>query len=102
MRLLRQLGLTAGFAILVLASSKHHYSGRRAAYCLDNNPAGCSIIASEISVADGTLSSPVKIATGGKGLHDFNATSGSTTEEDGLFSQGSVVVSEDVRRPSFD
>ncbi len=39
----------------------------RAAYFLDNNPAGSSIVALKIA-DDGTLSSPVRTLTGGKGL----------------------------------
>lgn len=41
---------------------------QRAAYFLDNDPAGSSIVALKISVDDGTLSQPVRISTGGKGL----------------------------------
>lgn len=57
----------------------------RAAYFLDNDPNGNFIIALKISPDDGTLSSPVRISTGGTGLAGLVA-----------ISQDSVVVSENV------
>jgi len=47
----------------------------RAAYFLNNDPAGSSIISLKISVEDGTLSSPVITSTGGKGLIGMTASS---------------------------
>ncbi|KAL8724763.1 MAG: hypothetical protein Q9181_006686 [Wetmoreana brouardii] len=57
---------------------------RRAAYFQDNDPAGNSIVALDIEPRNGTLSSPVRTSTGGKGLAGLGAVS-----------QDSVVVSED-------
>ena len=60
-------------------------SNNRAAYFQDNDPAGNSIVSLKIS-DDGTLSSPVRISTGGNGLSGLAVPS-----------QDSVVVSDDVR-----
>lgn len=57
----------------------------RAAYFLDNDPAGNFIIALKISPEDGTLSSPVRTSTAGTGLAGLVGVS-----------QDSVVVTEDV------
>ena len=57
----------------------------RTLYFQDNDPAGNAIIALKISQEDGTLSSPVKTPTGGKGLAGLVA-----------ISQDSVVVYNDV------
>ena len=57
----------------------------RAAYFLDNDPAGNFIVALEISPEDGTLSTPVRTSTADSGLAWLE-----------LESQDSVVVSEDV------
>jgi hypothetical protein len=65
----------------------------RAAYFLDNNPAGSSIITLKIS-DDGFLSSPTRISTGGVGL--FGVNSGGEAGPDSLFAQGSIVVEQDV------
>ncbi|MCJ1249203.1 hypothetical protein MMC30_006426 [Trapelia coarctata] len=65
----------------------------RAAYTLDNDAAGASIIAMKISLGDGTLSSPVKISTGGQGLLGNNANG--PGGPDGLFGQNAIIVSED-------
>jgi hypothetical protein len=65
----------------------------RAAYFLDNNPAGSSIITLKIS-EDGLLSSPVRISTGGLGLYGKN--SGGDAGPDSLFSQDAVVVEQNV------
>ena len=46
---------------------------KAAAYFLDNNPSGSSIVALAIG-ADGKLSDPVRTSTGGKGL--FGLTGG--------------------------
>jgi len=69
----------------------------RAAYTLDNDAAGASIIAMKISLADGTLHSPVKTLTGGQGLPG-NIANGPSVP-DPLFSQNAVVVSENVGYP---
>jgi hypothetical protein len=72
----------------------------RAAYFLDNNPAGTSIVALEISVEDGTLSNPVRTPAGGVGLYGLTASSTggapAAGDADTLFTQDSVVVSQDV------
>ena len=73
----------------------------RAAYFLDNNPNGSSIVSLKINSQDGTLSDPVRTSTGGKGLQGLNApaTAGAAPTPggaDSLFTQDSVVVSQDV------
>ena len=67
----------------------------RAAYTLYNDPAGASIISMQISLSDGTLTSPVKTSTGGLGM--LGNTAAGQSGPDGLFGQNAVVVSEDVR-----
>ena len=52
---------------LVSAAAIHSRSSTGAAYFLDNNPAGSSIISLQIA-DDGTLSYPVRTSTGGKGM----------------------------------
>lgn len=54
--------LVVSVAIIVRDQSNH------AAYFLDNDPSGSSIIAMKIGSTDGKLSDPVRISTGGKGL----------------------------------
>lgn len=44
-----------------------------AAYFLDNNPSGSSIVALRIG-SDGLLSNPVRTSTGGKGLYGLTAS----------------------------
>ncbi len=73
----------------------------RAAYFLDSNPSGSSIVPLKISTQDGTLSDPIRIPTGGKGLQGLtaSATPGVAPAPGGgdpFFSQDSVLVSEDV------
>lgn len=72
----------------------------RAAYFLDNNPAGSSIISLKISPDDGTLSNPIRTPTGGKGLFGLTASSTGGTPAAGgadtLFTQDSVIVSQNV------
>jgi hypothetical protein len=53
--------------VLVSAAAISSRSSPRAAYFLDNNPAGSSIVSLQIA-DDGTLSYPVRTPTGGKGL----------------------------------
>jgi hypothetical protein len=65
----------------------------RAAYFLDNDPAGSSIITLNIS-DDGFLSSPTRISTEGVGLYGID--SGGDAGPDSLFSQGSIIVEQDV------
>jgi hypothetical protein len=67
----------------------------RAAYILDNNPAGASVISLKIGIDDGLLSSPVRTWTGGNGLYGKNANG--DAGPDSLFSQDAVVVEQDVR-----
>lgn len=56
--------------VLVSAAAIQARSAAGAAYFLDNNPAGASIISLEIA-DDGTVSKPVRTSTGGKGLMAF-------------------------------
>lgn len=69
----------------------------RAAYILDNDPAGASVISLKIDMDDGLLSSPVRTSTGGIGLYGKNAMG--NAGPDSLFSQDAVVVEQDVRIP---
>ena len=64
------------------------YGQTRAAYFQDNDSAGNSLVALQISEYDGTLSNSVKTPTGGKGLAGLVA-----------ISQDSVVVDGDVSPP---
>lgn len=84
-------GLVAGFAL-----QERNYNPPRAAYTLQNNPDGNYILALAISSKDGTLSSPVKTNTQGKGLLGVNAG------PDGLFGQGAVEISQNVRKSLLD
>ncbi len=58
--------------VLVSAAAINSRDYNRAAYFLDNNPAGASIISLQIA-EDGTLSYPVRTSTGGKGLMALSA-----------------------------
>jgi hypothetical protein len=61
--------------LLALGSAAPTYgphNPKAAAYFLDNNPAGSSIVALAIG-ADGQLSDPMRTATGGKGLYGLTA-----------------------------
>lgn len=80
------LGLASGLAL-----QERNYGPSRAAYTLQNTPDGNYLLSMAISTVDGTLSSPVKTDTHGKGLLGVNAG------PDGLFGQGAVEVSRDVR-----
>ena len=62
-----------------------HDSSNRALYFLDNDPAGNYLVSLKISDDDGTLSSPVRTATGGSGLSGVAVPS-----------QDSIVVSDNV------
>ena len=73
---------TLGRAPLSRAYQVHK---QRVAYFQDNDPAGAAIIALRISESDGTLSSPVRTLTGGKGLAGLIA-----------ISDDSVTVADDV------
>ncbi|KAL2074889.1 hypothetical protein VTL71DRAFT_8669 [Oculimacula yallundae] len=71
----------------------------RAVYFLDDDPNGSSIVSLKINPLDGTLSDPLRISTRGKGLPGVvaGASPGSVPvpgAADPLFSQDSVVVSE--------
>lgn len=74
------------------------YPGRhgsvQAAYFLDNDPAGSSLVSLKVG-ADGKLSDPVRTSTGGIGSIGTNTT-GFPNAADSLMSQGSVVVSGNV------
>ncbi len=58
--------------VLVSAAAIGSRDCSRAAYFLDNNPAGASIISLQIA-EDGTLSNPVRTSTGGIGLYGLTA-----------------------------
>ena len=58
--------------VLVSAAAISVRDGSRAAYFLDNNPAGASIVSLKIA-DDGTLSGPVRTSTGGTGLFGLTA-----------------------------
>jgi hypothetical protein len=88
--LLRISVLLAGQISAVLAApTEYLQNSNRALYFLDNDPSGNSIVSVMISNKDGTLSSPVRTPTGGKGLAQLVAVS-----------QDSVVVSDNVQCPS--
>jgi hypothetical protein len=53
---------------LLVATADIAVGGGRVLYFLDNDQAGNSIVSLQISDSDGTLSSPVRTLTGGKGL----------------------------------
>ncbi|TGO45048.1 hypothetical protein BCON_0430g00050 [Botryotinia convoluta] len=66
---------------IVLAASiiTRHHSRDAAAYFLDNNPNGSTIIAMKISREDGTLSLPTRTSTGGKGMLGLDAPAANST-----------------------
>lgn len=75
-------------------------SQNRAAYFLDDNPNGSSIVSLKINPLDGTLSDPIRTYTGGEGLQGLfmSATPGvpaTPGAADPLFSQDAVLVSQD-------
>lgn len=80
------LGLVAINIGVALSHPFYHNSTSKTAYFQADDPAGNSIIALHISDTDGTLSNPVRTASGGKGLAGVEA-----------LSQDSVVVSENVQ-----
>jgi hypothetical protein len=51
------------------------HQDKRAAYFLDNNPAGATIVSLRISPEYGTLSDPIRTSTGGVGLLALSASS---------------------------
>jgi hypothetical protein len=71
----------------------------RAAYFLNNDPAGSSIVSLKIA-EDGTVSDPISTSTGGKGLLGLtagaNGAAATAGGADTLFSQDAVVVQQDV------
>lgn len=73
------------------------HDGVKAAYFLDNDPAGSSIVSLKVG-EDGTLSDPIRTSTGGVGSIGTNTT-GFPNSVDSLMSQGSVVLSGDVYFP---
>ena len=97
MRLVRA-SFVAGLSLCsALSLQPRGDSRKRAAFTLGNNPEGNNILALSISTADGTLSNPVLTPTDGNGL--LGLTANGTAGPDGLFSQGAVVVSQDVSKP---
>ncbi|RFU32215.1 hypothetical protein B7463_g4108, partial [Scytalidium lignicola] len=79
---------------LVSAAALMPRSDHRAAYFLDNNPAGASIVSLKIDINDGKLSEPVRTSTEGVGLYGLTAVN-TPGVADTLFTQDAVVVSED-------
>lgn len=74
-------------------------AARRAAYFLDNNPGGASVVSLNI-FSNGTLSNPVRTSTGGNGSYGKWIISDPSAPDDtgfagpdSLFSANSVVVS---------
>ncbi|THV48729.1 hypothetical protein BGAL_0231g00120 [Botrytis galanthina] len=69
------------FTPIVLAASiiTRHHSRDAAAYFLDNNPNGSTIIAMRISQEDGTLSLPTRTSTKGKGMFGLDAPAANST-----------------------
>ena len=67
------IALTADIASSSAISYRN--TQKRATYFSDNLPGGSSVIASQISDSDGTLSELVKTSTGGKGLDGLIAVS---------------------------
>jgi hypothetical protein len=92
--LLSTFVLALSAAATPLSINHKRDESNRAAYFLDNDPAGSSIITLKISEEDGFLSSPTRISTGGIGLYGVN--SGGEAGPDSLFAQGSIVVEQDV------
>ena len=78
------IGIVSSFAVSYPRDDSF-YGQNRAAYFQENDSAGNSLVALQISEYDGTLSDPVKTSTGGKGLAGLIAVS-----------QDSVVVDGDV------
>ena len=72
----------------------------QAAYFLDNNPSGSSVVAVRVN-SNGTLSAPVRTSTNGFGVIGVNGK-GFPNAADPLFSQGAVAVSGNVSCSVFD
>ena len=80
-----------------LPSQSQWQRSQRAIYTLSNDPAGANILSLVVS-DNGTVSSPVLTPTGGKGQLGVNAGPPEVPAgPDSLFSQGSVLVSGNVR-----
>lgn len=71
-----------------------HSNGAKAAYFLDNDPSGSSVVSLKIG-KDNLLSDPIRTSTNGYGAIGVNLT-GFPNTADTLMSQGAVVVSGDV------
>ena len=84
-QLLSLIAINVGVTYSLAYPRDSQYGQNRAAYFQDNDPAGNSIVALQISSSDGTLSNPVRTSTGGKGLAGLLA-----------ISQDSVVVDDHV------
>ena len=85
-QLLRLITVNIGIAYSFAVSyprDDSFYGQNRAAYFQDNDSAGNSLVALRISEYDGTLSNPVKISTGGKGLAGLVAVSQDSVVVDG-------------------
>lgn len=74
-----------------------HQTGK-AAYFLDNDPAGSSIVSMRID-ENGLLCDPERTSTHGKGANGMHST-GFKNTADSLFSQDAVVVSGEVSKCS--
>ncbi|KAK0512839.1 hypothetical protein JMJ35_004856 [Cladonia borealis] len=87
-QLLRLITVNIGIAYSFAVSyprDDSFYGQNRAAYFQDNDSAGNSLVALQISEYDGTLSNPVKISTGGKGLAGLVAVSQDSVVVDGNY-----------------
>ena len=94
---LQLLCLAANFIGLSSSLVVEKRTSSRAAYVLENNPAGAAIISFSIDEYSGRVSSPVKTLTGGTGGIGLIAAGGGNVAADPLNSQDSVVVSGNVR-----
>lgn len=95
-KLLSTLVLALSATATPLSLNHKRDASNRAAYFLDNDPAGSSIVSLKIS-EDGYLSSPNRISTGGYGLYGLDSSG--NAGPDSLFSQDSLVVEQNVWAP---
>ncbi|KAI1491181.1 hypothetical protein F5X96DRAFT_491061 [Biscogniauxia mediterranea] len=91
MKMSYPLGLASWAAGAVVPTDFSNSTSHKALYFLENNPAGANIVAVKVSSQDETLSDPVRIPTGGKGLIGLNSQGQAAVGT--LFSQDAVVVS---------
>ena len=87
--------------VSAMAITERGTNSPRAAYLLDDNPAGSNILTYPIDIDTGFLGEPILIPTSGFGLQGINVSSGTTSPNDPLFTQDAVVVADNVRSLSF-